>query len=97
MIVKPYGEKQGRYKVTPVYTDLKPGSSKMKIHVMNDSNKPVQLTTKMVIGVISVANVVPAMIAPKNMLEEGWDQTPKPETEKQKAEELAQRGKLVVE
>ena len=99
VIVKPYGEKQGKYKVTPVYTDLKPGSSKVKIHVMNDSNKPVQLPTKMVIGVISAANVVPAMIAPKNMLEEGWDQTPNetPETEKQKAEELVQRGKLVVE
>ena len=27
IIVEPYGEKQGRYKVTPVYTDLKPGSS----------------------------------------------------------------------
>ena len=99
VIVEPYGEKQGKYKVTPVYTDLKPGSSKVKIHVMNDSNKPVQLPTKMVIGVISTANVVPAMIAPKNMLEEGWDQTPNetPETEKQKVEELVQRGKLVVE
>ena len=99
VIVEPCGEKQGKYKVTPVYTDLKPGSSKVKIHVMNDSNKPVQLPTKMVIGVVSAANVVPAMIAPKNMLEEGWDQPPNktPETEKQKAEELAQRGKLVVE
>ena len=59
----------------------------------------MQLPTKMVIGVISATNVVPAMIAPKNMLEKGWDQTPNetPETEKQKAEELAQRGKLVVE
>ena len=76
MIVKPYGEKQGKYQVTPVYTDLKPGSSKVKIHVMNNSNKPVQLPTKMVIGVVSAANVVPAMIAPRNMLEEGWDQLP---------------------
>ena len=99
VIVEPYGEKQGKYKVTPVYTDLKPGSSKVKVHVMNDSNKPVQLPTKMVIGVVSAANVVPAMIAPKKMLEEGWDQTPNKtlETEKQKTEELAQRGKLVVE
>ena len=99
VIVEPYGEKQGKYKVTPVYTDLKPGSSKVKIHVMNDSNKPVQLPTKMVIGVVSAANVVPAMIAPKNILEEGWDQPPNetPETKNQKAEELAQRGKLVVE
>ena len=33
------------------------------------------------------------------MIEEGWDQTPNEtiETEKQKADELAQRGKLVVE
>ena len=46
------------------------------MHVMNDSNKPVHLPAKMVIGVISAANVVPAMIAPKNMLEEGWDQPP---------------------
>ena len=99
VIVEPYGEKQGKYKVTPVYTDLKPGSSKVKVHVMNDSNKPVQLPTKMVIGVVSAANVVPTMIAPKKMLEEGWDQTPNKtlETEKQKAEELVQRGKLVVE
>ena len=99
VIVKPYGEKQGKYKVTPVYTDLKPGSSKVKVHVMNYSNKSVQLPTKMVIGVVSAANVVPAMIAPKKMLEEGWDQTPNEtlETEKQKTEELAQRGKLVVE
>ena len=99
VIVEPYGEKQGKYKVTPVYMDLKPGSSKVKVHVTNDSNKPVQLPTKMVIGVVSAANVVPVMIAPKKMLEEGWDQTPNKtlETEKQKAEELAQRGKLVVE
>ena len=99
VIVKPYGEKQGKCKVTPVYTDLKPGSSKVKIHVMNDSNKPVQLPSKMVIGVVSAANVVPAMIAPKNMLEEGWDQPPNetPGTEKQKAKELVQRGMLVVE
>ena len=99
IIVEPYGEKQGKYKVTPVYTDLKPGSSKVKVHMMNDSNKPVQLPAKMVIGVVSAANVVSAMIAPKKMLEEGWDQTPNQtlETEKQKAEELAQRGKLVVE
>ena len=74
-IVEPYGEKQGKYKVTPVYTDLKPGSSKVKVHVTNDSNKPVQLPAKMVIGVVSAANVVPAMIVPKKMLEEGWDQT----------------------
>ena len=99
VIVKPYGEKQGKYKVTLVYTDLKPGSSKVKVHVTNDSNKPMQLPTKMVIGVVSAANVVPTMIAPKKMLEEGLDQTPNKtlETEKQKAEELAQRGKLVVE
>ena len=99
VIVKPYGEKQGKYKVTPVYTDLKPGSSKVKVHMTNDSNKPVQLPTKMVIGVVLAANVVPTMIAPKKMLEEGWDQTPNKtlETEKQKTEELVQRGKLVVE
>ena len=98
VIVEPYGEKQGKYKVTPVYTDLKPGSSKVKVHVTNDSNEPVQLPAKMVIGVVLAANVVPAMIAPKTMLEEGWDQTPNQtlETEKQKAEELAKRGKLVV-
>ena len=53
----------------------------------------------MVIGVVSTANVVPALIAPKKMLEEGWDQTPNKtlETEKQKTEEVAQRGRLVVE
>ena len=91
VIVEPYGEKQGKYKVTPVYTDLRPGSSKVKVHVMNNSNKPVQLPTKMVIGVVLAANVAPAMIAPKKMLEEGWDQSPNKtlETEKQKAEELA--------
>ena len=61
IIVEPYGEKQGKYKVTPVYTDLKPGSSKVKVHMTNDSNKPVQLPTKMVIGVVSAANVVPAL------------------------------------
>ena len=69
IIVEPYGEKQGKYKVIPVYTKLKPGSSKVKVLVMNDSNKPVQLPAKMVIGVISAANVVPTMIAPKIMLE----------------------------
>ena len=62
--------------MTPVYTDLKPGSSKVKVLVTNDSNKPVQLPAKMVIGVISAANVVPAMIAPKTMLEKDWDQLP---------------------
>ena len=99
VIVEPYGEKQGKYKVTPVYTDLKPGSSKVKIHMTNDSNKPVQLPAKMVIGVVSAANVVPTMIAPKKMLEEGWDQIPNKtlEAEKQKAGEPVQRGKLVVE
>ena len=30
----------------------------------------------MVIGVISAANEVPAMIAPKTMLEEDWNQSP---------------------
>ena len=64
-IVEPYGEKQEKCNVTPVYADLKPGSSRVKIHVTNDSNKPVHLPAKMVIGVISAANVVPAMIAPK--------------------------------
>ena len=76
VIVEPYGEKQEKCNMTPVYTDLKPGSSRVKIHVTNDSNKPVHLPAKMVIGVVSAANVVPAMIAPKNMLEEGWDQPP---------------------
>ena len=42
----------------------------MKVLVMNHSNKPVQLPTKMVIGVVSAVNVVPTMIAPKIMLEE---------------------------
>ena len=99
VIVEPYGEKQERCNMTPVYTDLKPGSSKVKMLVMNDSNKPVHLPAKMVIGAISAPNVVPAMIAPKNMLEEGWDQPPE-ETQgakNKKAKELAQRGKLVVE
>ena len=83
------GRNKGKYKVTPVYTDLKPGSSKVKVHVTNDLNKPVQLPTKMVIGVVSAASVVPAMIAPKKMLEEGCHQTPNKtlETEKQKTEE----------
>ena len=72
VIVEPYGEKQGKYKVTPVYTDLKPGSLRVKVLVTNDSNRPVQLPAKMVIGTISTANVVPAMIAPKNMLEKDW-------------------------
>ena len=59
----------------------------------------MQLPAKMVIVVVSAANVVPAMITPKIMLEEDWDQTPNQtlEPEKQKAEELAKRGKLVVE
>ena len=43
VIIEPDEEKLGKYKVTPVYTDLKPGSAKVKVHVMNDSNKPVQL------------------------------------------------------
>ena len=45
----------------------------MKVLIMNDSNKPVQLPAKMVIGVVLAANVVPTMIAPKIMLEEDWD------------------------
>ena len=65
VIVEPYGEKQEKCNVTPVYTALKPRSSRVKIHVTNDTNKPVHLPAKMVIGVISAANVVPAMIAPK--------------------------------
>ena len=76
VIVEPYGENQGKFKVTPVYTDLKPGSSKVKVLVTNESNKPVQLPAKMVIQVVSTAHVVPAMIAPKIMLEKDWDQTP---------------------
>ena len=98
IIVEPYGEKEGRYKVTPVYTDLKPGSSKVKILVTNVSNKPVQLPAKMVIGVISATNVVPAVIAPKTILEKDWDQIPSqsPEPERQKVEELVKRGNLVV-
>ena len=99
VIVEPYGEKQGKYKVTPVYTDLKPGSSRVKVLVTNDSNRPVQLPAKMVIGVISAANVVPAMIAPKNMLAKDWDQSQSQlaSCAKPKEEELARRGKLVVE
>ena len=98
IIVEPYGEKEGRYKVTPVYTDLKPGSSKVKILETNVSNKPVQLPAKMVIGVISATNVVPAVIAPKTILEKDWDQIPSqsPEPERQKVEELVKRGNLVV-
>ena len=85
--------------MTPVYTDLKPGSSRVKVLVTNDSNRPVQLPSKMVIGVISTANVVPAMIAPKNMLGKDWDQSQSQVTghERPKEEELAGRGKLVVE
>ena len=99
VIVEPYGEKQGKYKVTPVYTDLKPGSLRVKVLVTNDSNRPVQLPAKMVIGVISAANVVPAMIAPKNMLAKDWDQSQSQlaSCAKPKEEELARRGKLVVE
>ena len=53
----------------------------------------------MVIGVVSTANVVPAMIAPKIMLEKDWDQTPNQpvEVDRQRVEELEKRGKLVVE
>ena len=76
VIVEPYGENQGKFKVTPVYNDLKQGSSKVKVLVTNESNKPVQLPAKIVIGVVSAVNVVPAMIAPKIMLEKDWDQTP---------------------
>ena len=85
--------------MTPVYTDLKPGSSKVKVLVTNESNKPIQLPAKMVIGVVFTANVVPAMIAPKIMLEKDWDHTPDPSVEvnKQRAGELEKRGKLVVE
>ena len=99
VIVEPYGENQEKCNVTPVYTDLKPGSSRVKIHVTNDTNKPVYLPAKMVIGVISAANVVPAMIVPKNMLEEGWDQPPEENqgAKKKEDKELVQRGKLVVE
>ena len=63
IIIEPYEGRSGKYKVTPVYTDLKPGSAKVKIHVMNDSNKPVQLPAKTVMWVVSTANVVPTMIA----------------------------------
>ena len=80
VIIEPYAEKQEKYQVTPVYTDLKPGSSKVKGLVTNGSNKLVQLPAKMVIGVISTANVVPAMLAPRMMLEKDWDQTPSPNT-----------------
>ena len=99
VIVEPYGENQGKFKVTPVYTDLKPGSSKVKVLVTNESNKPVQLPAKMVIRVVSAANVVSAMIAPKIMLEKDWDQTPNQsvEVDKQQVGELEKRGKLVVE
>ena len=85
--------------MTPVYTDLKPGSSRVKVLVTNDSNRPVQLPAKMVIGVISAVNVVPAMIAPRNMLEKDWDWSQSQLTgcESLKVEELARRGKLVVE
>ena len=44
VIIEPYEEKPGKYKVTQVYTDLRPGSAKVKVHVMNDSNKPVAAT-----------------------------------------------------
>ena len=67
---------QEKCNMTPVYTDLKPRSSRVNIHVTNNTNKPVHLPAKMVIGVASAPYVVPAMIAPKNMLEEGWDQPP---------------------
>ena len=76
VIVEPYGENQGKFRVTPVYTDLKPGSSKVKLHVTNESNKPVQLPAKMVIRVDSTADVMPPMIAPEIMLEKDWDQIP---------------------
>ena len=99
VIVEPYGENQGKFKVTPVYTDLKPGSSKVKVLVINEANKLVQLPAKMVIGVVSAVNVVPAMIAPKIMLEKDWDQTPSQsvDVDRQRAEELEKRGKSVVE
>ena len=85
--------------MTLVCTDLKLGSSKVKVLVTNESNKPVQLPAKMVIGVVSTVNVVPAMIAPKIMLEKDWDQTPNQpvEVDRQQVEELEKRGKLVVE
>ena len=99
VIVEPYGEKQGKYKVTPVYTDLKPGSLRVKVLVTNDSNRPVQLPAKMVIGVIAATNVVPAMIAPKNMLAKDWDQSQSQLASgiKLMEEELVGRGKLVLE
>ena len=99
VIVEPYGEKQGKYKVTPVYTHLKPGSSRVKVLVTNDSNRPVQLPAKMVIGVIAATNVVPVMIAPKNMLVKDWDQSQSQLASgiKPMEEELVGRGKLVLE
>ena len=85
--------------MTPVYTDLKPGSSRVKVLVTNDSNRPVQLPAKTVIGVIAAANVVPAMIAPKNMLAKDWDQSQSQLASgvKPMEEKLVGRGKLVLE
>ena len=95
VIVEPYGE-QEKYKVTPVYTNLKPGSSKVKVLMTNGSNKLVQLPAKMVIGVISAANVVPTMIASKTMLKKDWDQNPSqsPELEKTSSRGIGKKGEV---
>ena len=78
IIVEPYGEKQGKYKVTPVYTELNPGSAKVKVLVTNDSNKPVQLPAKMVIGVISSCKCSTCYDSSKDNVRGGLGPDPKP-------------------
>ena len=63
------------------------------------ANRPVQLPAKTVIGVIAATNVVPTMIAPKNMLVKDWDQSQSQLASgiKPMEEKLVGRGTLVLE
>ena len=51
----------------PTYSHLKPGSSKVSIGLQNYSCRPITVKAKSTVATISVANVVPGKIAPKEL------------------------------
>ena len=51
--------------MSSTYTELRPGSSKVTICVINSSVTPMSILSRAIIGSVSAANIVPPMLLPK--------------------------------
>ena len=88
LLAESCSEEPTKWKVAPTYTELKPGSSRVKIQVGNESEEAIKLPAKKVVAIVSSAIVVPDQIKEDSVQAEA-----KPVED----EKIAERKKMVLE